>query len=72
MIINDIYPETCHNTNVVFYDDLQGSFYYQHGTGTYRINQNEAAIEHPLDAKKDLLLEMLNDWEKEKYPERWL
>lgn len=57
----------------VFFDDYSQLFYYMLNGQSIQINQN-TEFEEPVLNQDDLakLFEMIDDWEKGKYPERFL
>jgi len=72
-IINNTEYGNPASTSAVSYDSYQGRFYALINGQTMSINQ-ETEYEEPLLDPGTLskLLEMIDDWEREKYPERFL
>ncbi len=72
-IINSAQISNCYSPDVVLFDRNTNTFYIKSEGGDYEIFQTveqEPEMFTVTDAHK--ILEMMNDWEKDKYPERFL
>ena len=70
MLKNDINPNLPADSSPVFYDSFLQKFFCLKDSQMYEINQEELQIFTYEDMDK--IKEMLQDWERDKYPERFL